>query len=375
MKFLLCLFLFSGLSSEGAVILKTTDRQALLHLEGLRTHPGAYFEVMDLYGNSRGLLQIRKLSKNKRRAIGILKSGRMAKRWALEPMSRRIAIRYMSRQSSRRQALLKKRRSLRRPASSGRVRQKPPRRKERRPARYEYEQSDEYAINDEDYFSESSDYGSESSGGNDQHFTNGDSSPRRNYYGDDSYSTPRFSKNLAKSRDLIVGVSGSAGLGFMKLKDRDLAVSASGLGWGGQLFLDGSVNDLFRFNGRVGYQQFNVGSEDPCDVEEIAECFLNVRYFVGGVGLKVILKENGKMRIWGGAQGHVLFPWSYVNEINLTPDSFGLHGNMGISMGFDIKLNQSVVLPLSFETHLVMPPTKTVTMGSAGIHVGVGWSL
>ena len=77
-------------SSQAAMILKTKNKQALIHLEGLKTKRGSYFEAVDLYGNKKGLLQIKKVGKKK--AIGILSLGRIGKRWSLEPVSKKRAV-------------------------------------------------------------------------------------------------------------------------------------------------------------------------------------------------------------------------------------------------------------------------------------------
>ena len=76
--------------SDSAVVLKTKGNQALIDLEGLKIKKGAYFSTVDLYGNKKGILQITRVGHKK--AIGVLKGGRMAKRWSIELTSEKKAL-------------------------------------------------------------------------------------------------------------------------------------------------------------------------------------------------------------------------------------------------------------------------------------------
>ena len=371
-RILLLVFLLSGFSSQGAVILKKRNQQALLHLEGLRTSPGAYFDVVDGKGKSRGLIQIKRLSRNKRKAIGVLRSGQMAANWALEPVNRRTALRKL-RKSEEKQALLKKRRSVRKLASA-RVRRKraSAKRKGRRPSRY-------LANVDED-IQEEADYIDSTQ--NEQYVIDDQSSPPpENYY------NPDFLEESSEndgSMNLVIGVSTAISGNFMKLRYEDISLLPTGLGFNGQVFLEGTANDSIRWNIYGGYRKFSVSSQDSlCNRRG---CFLGISYLTGGAGLKFIVKENKTFKLWGGVQGHMLYLLGYDNDIEIssdelddvtiTRDSFGiLHGDLGLSFGADIKLRQNFVIPLALESHLIIPPTATVITGNIGLRVGVGWKF
>lgn len=366
-------FLLSGLSSQGAVILKKRNQQALLHLEGLRTSPGAYFEVMDWKGNSRGLIQIKRLSKNKKKAIGVLKSGQMAANWALEPVSRRTAFRKL-RKSGEKQALLKKRRSVRKLASArGSRKRTSAKRKGRRSSRY-------LASVDED-IQEEADHTDSTQ--NEQYVIDDQSSsPPEDYYNSDFLR--ESPEDDSHNMNLIIGLSSAVSGNFMKLRYKDISLLPTGLGFNGQLFLEGAANDSIRWNVYGGYRKFSVSSQDSLCRRR--GCFLGISYLTGGAGLKFIVKENKTFKLWGGIQGHILYLLDYDNDIEIssdelddvtiTRDSFGmLHGDLGLSFGADIRLGQDFVIPLALESHLIIPPTATVITGDIGLRVGVGWKF
>ena len=373
--------LFSGWSSEGAVILKKRNKQALLHLEGLETRIGTYFEVVDFKGKSRGVLQIRRLSKNRRKAIGVLKSGQMARSWALEPISRWAALKRIKRPEKGRQALLKKRRSVRKLAgASRRSYRKPSKRRTRRRA---YRQPSRYLANMNEDIQEESDYGNRR---NEQYVIDDSSSPPpgENYY------NSSFLKESEDDMNLTAGFSVMPNGNFMKLKYEDIHLAPSGMGFSGQGFLEGDLNDSFRWSVHAGYRRFSVFSEDDfCDG---GECFLQINYITGGAGVKYILKEKKIFKLWGGIQANLMFLLDYANEINIsfdessdeedlgnvtiTDDSFGmLHGSLGLSLGVDILFKQNFVIPLALEGHFIIPPTATVTAGTVGFRLGVGWKF
>ena len=364
------------------MILKKKNRQALLHLEGLQTRPGAFFEVLDWRGNSRGLMQIKRLSKNRKKAIGVLKSGRMAKNWALEPVSHRAAERKLKKLRGK-QALLKKRRSVRRLASARGKRKWEPvrrvRRKQRRiPSRY---LSD---VNES--IQEEANYEQETQ--NEQYMIDEQSisPPREDYYNPDFLK--KASDGEAESSDLdmnlTVGGTVSPSFGFMKLQYRDIDLLPTGMGFDGQVFVEGNMNDSIRWNVHSGYRTFSVSIQDSlCDR---GECLLNMNYLIGGVGLKFNLVDKKSFSLWGGFWSDMMFLLGYDNEIaishrnegdvTLKRDSFGmLHGIFGLSLGADIQAGKKLTIPLSLEGYLFMPPTATVTAGSISLRLGLGWKL
>ena len=366
--------LLSGFSSQGAVILKKRNQQALLHLEGLHASPGSYFEVVDWKGNSRGLIQIKRLSKNKRKAIGVLRSGQMAKNWALEPVKRRTALRKLQK-SGERQALLKKRRPVRKLASARGSRKGSSKLKTKRKRRnpYRYLASVNEDIREEAAHTDSTQ--------NEQYVIDDNNSPpQESYYNHD------FLKESSESdsMDLVVGLSAAVAGNFMKLQYEDISLFPTGLGFNGQVFLEGAANNFIRWKIHGGYRKFSVSSQDSsCDRRG---CFLGISYLTAGSGLKFILKENKTFKLWGGIQGNLLYLLDYNNDIDISSDglddvtitrnSFGmLHGDLGFSFGADIKLGQNFVIPLALESHLVIPPTETVINGDVGLRLGVGWKF
>ena len=84
MKILSIIFLtFFSFSSFSAVILKIKGQKALIDLEGASVQKGDMFDALNLYGKSKGLIEIRKARKGK--AIGVLRKGKMGVSWILEP--------------------------------------------------------------------------------------------------------------------------------------------------------------------------------------------------------------------------------------------------------------------------------------------------
>ena len=375
------LILFPGLSAQGAVILKKKNRQALLHLEGLKTKPGAFFKVLDWRGNSRGLMQIKRLSKNKKKAIGVLKTGKMAKNWALEPVSHRVAERKLKRLKGKKLALLKKRRSMRRLAN---VRAKKRRELVRSVKRKQRRIPSRYLSNVNEDIQEEANYEQETQ--NEQYMIDEKSvsPPQEDYY------NPDFLKKVSTEADssdsdlnLTVGASVSPSFSFMKLQYRDIELMPTGMGFDGQVFVEGTMNDSIRWNAHTGYRTFSARVQDSlCNRKE---CFLSMNYLIGGAGLKFNLVDKNSFTLWGGLWSDMMFLLGYDNEIvishrdegdiTLNKDSFMLHGVIGFSLGADIQAGKKLTIPLALEGYLFMPPTATVTAGSVSLRLGLGWKL
>ena len=375
------LLLFSGFSAQGAVILKKKNRQALLHLEGLRTEPGAYFEVVDWDGKTRGLVQIKRLSKNKKKAIGVLKTGKMARNWALEPVNRWVAARKLK-SSEERQALLKRRRSVRKLASVREDRRRDPvkrvRRKKRRsvPSRYLA------AVNED--IQEEANYEKETQ--KEQYVIDNYSAPppQDDYYNPDFLKKTSSDDDSSTDMDLVIGATFAPAWNFMQLQYRDIGLFPTGMGFDGQAFVEGTLTDSIRWNVHGGYRKLSVSVQDSlCDRDE---CFLDIDYLLGGAGLKFDLVEKKSFKLWGGLWGDMMFLLGYDNEVSIsideednvriTKDSFGmLHGALGFSLGADIKIKKNLVVPLALEGHLIIPPTATVTAGAVGLRLGIAWKL
>ncbi|MCY4512239.1 MAG: hypothetical protein OXB86_00960, partial [Bdellovibrionales bacterium] len=306
------LLFFSGLSAQGAVILKKKNRQALLHLEGLQTKPGAYFEVLDWNGKTRGLVQIKRLSKNKKKAIGVLKSGKMGKNWALEPVSRRVAKGKLQKSNNRKQALLKKRRSIRKLASARKNKRWDPvsrikrKRKRRVPSRY--------VSNANEAIQEEANYEQETQ--NEQYMIDESSAspPQEDYYNPDFLKKVSSDGAAADSDfdvNLVIGGAVAPSLGFMKLQYDSIELLPTGMGFDGQAFVEGSMNDSIRWNVHGGYRTFSVSVQDSlCDR---GECLLDMNYLIGGVGLKFNFVDKKSFNLWGGLWSDMMFLLGYDN--------------------------------------------------------------
>ena len=375
------ILLISGFFAQGAVILKKKNRQALLHLEGLRTEPGAYFEVVDWEGKTRGLMQIKRLSKNKKKAIGVLKTGKMARNWALEPVNGWVATRKLKR-SKERQALLKRRRSVRKLARVREDRRRDPVRRVRRKRRRSL--PSRYLATANEGIQEEANRTKETQ---DKQYVIDDYSappPRDDYYNPDFLKKASSDDDSGPDMDLVIGATFAPAWNFMQLQYREIGLFPTGMGFDGQAFVEGTLADSIRWNVHGGYRKFSVSIQDSlCDKDK---CFLDINYILGGAGLKFDFIEKKSFKLWGGLWGDMMFLLGYDNEINIsldeednvtiTNDSFGmLHGALGFSLGADIKIKKNLVVPLSLEGHLIMPPTATVTAGAVGFRLGIAWKL
>ena len=322
-------FLFLSLmipSSQAAVIIKVKSRHALLHLEGTKTSAGDYYKVTDLYGKMKGLMRIKRVGSKK--AIGVLKTGSMETNWAIEPMSRRVAYKMMRKLAEKRkQALLKKKQVRRKVASSEEA--------------YLDDQGLGTSTYDDNYSSTSEDSGS------------------------------RFTFNNFK-----IGLSSRGGLNSIKLIGEEVDFLSNGLGWSTLVFLEAFVSQHVKLNLHGGWERFHSSTEDSCDIEDVSsECELLIDYALVGAGVKLSLLNQKSFDLWLGLEGNLKYPVQFMNNINLTEDSFsGLHGDMGVGLGLDIYLG-SVVIPIAFSGNLFMPPTESVLAGTGTISLGLGWTF
>ncbi len=83
LTFLLFLISVMAFSAESAVIIKIKGRKALIKLEGATAEKGDRFDALNLYGKPLGLLEIRKVKRDK--AIAVLIKGKMEVNWILDP--------------------------------------------------------------------------------------------------------------------------------------------------------------------------------------------------------------------------------------------------------------------------------------------------
>ena len=376
-KPIILFFAFFAAPSQGAVVLKVKNSQALVHLEGMRAGKGSYFEVLDIYGERRGIVNVKRAGKKK--AIVALKWGRIKKGWSLEPTSKKQALNQIKQDGEgkkSRQALLKKKRlkkkrrlarlekqKLKRRARRKRMRKRRLARKRaaahRRLASVEpyedaYTEPEEYLINDNQL----------SGGGN----------PADNVPAPEDSLLPS-SEEMREggggiSFPFTVGVQPEGGFDLLKIKPRARAPvsSLSGLGYGGKIFFSAHVNDFLSVEPQIGYRKYSVSSKD-CD--ERGGCFLSLDYVTAGADLKIYLTGN----FWAGARGVLMYPLQYENKTDLKEESFeGLHGTLGGALGYDIAVG-NLIAPVSLHASLFMPHSKTVSFYSVGLAFGLGFQF
>ena len=386
--------------SEAVVVLKSKGKRILIGLEGLKTKKGAYFSAFDLYGKEKGLVRIKKAARTK--AIGVVKYGSAAKHWSLEPTSgkRAEAIQIKAKRKARRIALIKKAKKARKLAQKNRMDRKSRaakrklaqkrKLKRRKLARKKaimrklaaYEGADSYEM---DHFQDNPDsqsdevlsYNSDWSANMD--FSGAESSESLNGQGA-SGSDPHIMDNISqpsageKPGRLIFGFAPRGEYSFMKLSPRrQPTYLMAGPGYGGLFFADFSLNDFLRAEGNIGAKFFSVSAEEEKCGQD-GGCALDIYYLSAGLALKVNLLDFGGHKLWLGAEGVLLQPLAYSNDI-LTRDSFApLHGTVGGGLGADFSFG-NFILPVSVRGGLYMPATKTVTTGTLGLSLGLAYKF
>ncbi|MGI9548561.1 MAG: hypothetical protein ACR2M7_01070 [Bdellovibrionales bacterium] len=384
--------------AQSVVILKTQDHQALIHLEGLRTRSGSYFEALDLYGKPRGLVQIRQVGQKK--AIAVLRLGQMKPKWSLEPKSRKWAIyqirkhqvaflqkqqktrrrsgrqiasydqqRNNQRQTRRRPASsydnqrnhrqaqrqsassyedLRNQRQARRQSTSSYHQQRRPSRSQRQMASSDRNQG-ETLINDSEFnFHDESEYLSKDASYN----------PKK-----------KLSKN---SLEVMIGLKPSGYLNFMTINpSRNDSISLMGFGFGSQFFMEAMVNKYLSAGAHIGFKRFSAQSQNACGNSDNS-CSLKINYIYLGADLKGHLVNQDNMKLSMGLTGDILYPIQYINRAGISNNSFGFHGTLGFNLGADFYIG-NFALPIGLDINLVLPPTATTFIGSSGFSMGFGY--
>ncbi len=377
---LLSLVVFAP-NGRAVVVLKVKNKQALIHLEGLKTKRGAYFEVVDLYGKKRGLVQIKKTARTK--AIGVLKQGSMVKMWSLEPISAKKAIAMQKRAKRAVKIARIQKEKIRRRLAGGKSLRRQAQRKiaqrkrlqrgragKRRPASYGGE---EYILSD---LPETSDQSDEVLG-YDSFETAQDESlfPEE---GENSQDGGAFSEaeDSETAQKFILGLTPHLEYNFMKVvpDDKDKAeYFMRGLGYGGFLFIDAPLNRFLRAKGSLGYTKFEVSAPaGKCGKRE--GCSVLAHYLSAGLNLKLKFFDFNSHNFWLALGGRLLQPLAYSNNV-LTQESFSpFHGNVGLELGADWNMGRFAI-PISLRGNLYMPPTKTIIAGTVELNVGLGYKL
>lgn len=386
MKNFLALLLILSLHSQAAVILKTKDLKALVKLEKSTVQRGSYFEIYDLKGEPTGLLKIDRIGK--RKAIGTLQLGEMRPNWSLEPKSRRWAMLKLKNQSKQRVALIQKTKRKKQMVAKRKVAKQKRMAAKKMAARRmvakrmaskrkmiasrkiasnrkvaakkrqlqrqlaSLDSQDQYtAPNDEDEGSYDGSYSSSSN------------------YGDiaDSYASDG---NVS----FVLGVKPTVNWNIIKISpigNKPPPFSLMGLGYGGTGFVDISFHKNISVEIEAGYKRFQAKSEaHSCGNNS---CSLQINYILGAINLKSQLEINDTLKIFGGISGKLLFPVEFVNHANLEPFS-GIHGTLGFLSGLNISLGR-IQVPISLYADLIIPPTATSFIFTAGMSLGLGYKF
>ena len=374
LKFFFTFFLLAASLSaplaESAVIVQTKGKKALISLKGKKTRKGAYFQVINMYGDPKGLVQITRTGRSK--AIGVLKLGKIKKSWHLEPRSKRWA------KKAQRTAWLKKRKGYRKMLAAKRKKQ----RLNRRLANIE--QQMEYSADiDDNSFEEDNNYlpedDSSSYTGNNRESNQKNERPsEENKWEKLPYkhnNNDRSSRNLLSTAKFTLGIMGAGGLNTMTLKPTRNNTQLSGFGWEALGFAEMDFQNGFAFSGLLGYKNFRIANQKSLECGSRNPCLLKIQYVKIGGDLKYIFSRNKSFDLWGGISGSFLWPIAEpINNAGLTKNSFGLHGTLGPVLGVNLK-TQNLIIPISFRASFFNPPTDTTFAWALFLRAGIGLQL
>lgn len=390
LKTLFFIFLFSFIclmpSSQAAIILKTKNKQALIHLEGIKTQRGSYFEVIDFYGQKKGVIQIKRVGEKK--AIGVVKLGQIGKRWSLEPVSKKRAVAQITSQKraakiariqkeklKKKLALKKKRKALKRKLalkkkkSSGRSLASDE-------GNLEYILSDlpeEDSYQSQEVLSYKADTASESeesfsSEDDESHNVNSDA----NLYHEVPQGPSRISLGLSPRFEYnLMNISPGG---------NDPSYLMHGLGYGLFAYFDFSLNSFIRTELNLGFKQFSVDSKgENCGQRE--DCSLKINYIVASSNLKLNISKWDEHQFWGAFEGTLMYPVAFSNTTLITDHISGSsgtingpHGTIGGALGLDFTFGK-LVFPMSLRAGVYIPPTATIMTGTVGFQMGLAYKL
>ena len=374
--FMFFTFILFAPNSESAIVLKTKNKQALIHLQGLKTKKGAYFSVVDSYGQKQGIVKIKRVAHTK--AIGSLEYGTMAKNWSLEPMSKKrvMAVQQKAKRKAMRQARIQREKIKRKLAAQKRLMKKKKLAQKKRAIRRKlaFYDGEEYKIDDvpEDTNSQSDEilsYGSynvEDLGLSEESVSESHGG-KINIMGED-----HGPKSI---RRFIVGLSPRLEYNLMRVSPprNQPAYLMQGIGYGLFFVSDFSLNNFIRTEGSLGAKRFAISAEEEkCGKQ--GGCFLSVYYLSAGLNLKLNLMEFAQHKLWLAGGGNFMLPLAYSNNI-LSKRSFSpVHGTLGGGFGLDFTFGNWVV-PVSVRGDFYMPTTKTTMTGIGGFHLGVAYKF
>ena len=421
-RYLFLFLLIFFLPSAGAVIvLKTKEKKALVLLEGVKTQKGTYFDVFDLDGNKKGLVQVDRVAETK--AIVTLKSGSIAKRWSLEPVSKEMAL-YELKKEKERKALVSRihRNQIKRKVAFKKQQLK--KAKKRRIALKRQLQREKQkklarmrALNKKRHLAKKkqaiqrklASYSLEENVLEDLGEGMEQSSEVLSYdlpsskpekTDREKNKIPVVETNLAKlpnyqKENKVVaidtelehiqknkfssfklGIQPRIEYGFMKVSpNSDFSYVMSGLGFGAVFSTSFSLNHFVDLGANIGAKRFSVSTgEEECG--QAGGCSLLIYYTSASLNLKLNLIQFYGHKLWLMGEGTLLQPLLYSNKVpNLTKDSFSpFHGTVGGGLGIEFNFG-NLTMPVFVDANIYMPPTKTTLTGNVGLQFGLHYKF
>ena len=415
--FLFVLIFF--LPSAGAVVvLKTKEKKALVLLEGVKTQKGVYFDIFDLNGNKKGLAQMDRVAETK--AIVILKSGSIAKKWFLEPVSKELAL-YELKKEKKRKALVarihrdqikrkvtfkkqqlkrakkrrialkrqlerEKQRKLARMRALDKRRRLAKKKKaiKRKLASYSLEEN---VLEDLGEGMEQSpevlSYEIPSNSELEKKDKEENEMPAIEEMPKDkeenkitAVETELAQIRKDKSSVFKLGILPRIEYNFMKVSPiSDSGYFMSGLGFGAVFSTAFSLNPFVDLGANIGAKRFSVSAgEEECG--QAGGCSLLIYYAGASLNLKLNLIQFYGHKFWLMGEGTLLQPLLYDNKVpNLTKESFSpFHGTVGGGLGIEFNFG-NFTMPISLDANIYMPPTQTTFTGNAGLQFGLSYKF
>ena len=390
-------------SASAVVVLKTKEKKALVLLEGLRTQKGAYFDVFDLYGNKKGLVQMDRVAETK--AIVELKSGSIAKKWSLQPVTKELALYELKKDKRRRTRVARIHREQIKRRAEFKMKQLEKAKKRRLALKRQLEREKERklafrrALNKKRRLAQKkkaiqrklASYNLEENILVDLGEETGQQSPEiLSYETPESFNSVEkveeesnkveLSDNFEPVRDkpspFSIGILPRAEYNFMKVTPISAdSYFMDGLGFGAVLSAGVSLNRFMELGLNVGAKRFSIFAEEE-ECGQSKGCSLLVYYALAGLNLKFNLINFNGHKLWLMGEGSLLRPLAYSNKVpNLTKESFSpFHGTVGGGLGLEFNFG-NLTMPISIDTHVNMPPTQTTLTGSLGLQFGLSYKF
>ena len=364
-----------ALNSGAVIVIKVKNKQALIDLQGLKTKPGAYFSVIDVYGQKQGVVKLKKVAHTK--AIGHLEHGTMASDWSLKPISTKTAlsIKNKAKQESLRQARIQREKIKRRLAyKKAKRRQKmlAQRKRELRRKIASYEEQDilidlEPENNNSPSqeilsYDSSYDFNSDRSS-NITRFNNSASQP--------ATSPQKSVMNLSRLR---MGIAPLAEYGLVRMtpEKKTPPYWMKGMGYGGLFFVDFFVNNFLKAEGSIGGKLFSVKA-DAKDCGD-NDCLLDMIYILGGLNLKLNLLKFSQHNLFLVGGGTLMWPFCRENTVLEENACSPPQGTMGGGLELDFNFGK-LSIPVTLRGDVMLPFTKTVKMFIPGARLGIAYNF